>query len=218
MACLPANVYVCVCFIANLLFSICFCFFFYLFLPSYVQPEQCLVGMNLISSKPQVLRSWQPLWTRDAREKSCGVLYWWGPTSPKQLSRAPHLFFSWHHMVFSTCDCCLRILVSRCGLHPEAGGPVPCIWLSPLVPVSPRQVQSWNGQSRYSKYPLETIWAERAFTCKSSLSLWCVQQAVQRSGERNRSDEKLQQTIQLSIKRLESYQRVSLRHKPIHIL
>ena len=52
---------------------------------------QRLVEMNLISSKPQVLRSTLPL-TRDARERSCGMLYWWGPTSPKQLSRALHLF------------------------------------------------------------------------------------------------------------------------------
>ena len=36
-----------------------------------------------------------------------------------------------------------------------------------------------------------------------------MQQEVHKSGERNRSDEKLQQTIQFSIKRLESYQRVS---------
>ena len=39
----------------------------------------------------------------DARERSCSMLCWWGLTSLKQLSRAPPSFFSWHHMVFSTC-------------------------------------------------------------------------------------------------------------------
>ena len=37
-----------------------------------------------------------------------------------------------------------------------------------------------------------------------------LQRAVQESGERGRGDEKLQQTIQLSLKRLDSYMRVSI--------
>lgn len=47
---------------------------------------------------------------------------------------------------------------------------------------------------------------------KSSLTLIYsqLQRAVQESGERGRGDEKLQQTIQLSLKRLDSYMRVSV--------
>ena len=47
---------------------------------------------------------------------------------------------------------------------------------------------------------------------QSSLTLICfqLQRAVQESGERGRGDEKLQQTIQLSLKRLDSYMRVSI--------
>ena len=52
---------------------------------------QSLVGMNLISSKPPMLRSYKLVMP----EREVAV--------PKQLSRA-HIFFSWHHMVFSTWD------------------------------------------------------------------------------------------------------------------
>ena len=47
---------------------------------------------------------------------------------------------------------------------------------------------------------------------QSSLTLiyFQLQRAVQESGERGRGDEKLQQTIQLSLKRLDSYMRVSI--------
>ena len=56
MACLPANVYVCVCFIANLLFSICFCFFFYLFLPSYVHVTVMLSTLSLCPGVAYILK------------------------------------------------------------------------------------------------------------------------------------------------------------------
>jgi len=44
--------------------------------------------------------------------------------------------------------------------------------------------------------------------------LFSLQRAVHQSGERGKGDEKLQQTIQLSLKRIESYMRVSLYFGP----
>ena len=47
----------------------------------------------------------------------------------------------------------------RCGLHSEAGGPVPCIRLSALVPVSTGQVQRGNGtvDMQYAVYPCKDM-------------------------------------------------------------
>ena len=58
--------------------------------------------MNIISLKPQVLRS---TLTRDVRERSCGMLCWWGP---KQLSRAPHLFSL--SITWSIVTCALKVV------------------------------------------------------------------------------------------------------------
>ena len=48
----------------------------------------------------------------------------------------------------------------------------------------------------------------------NKFSLFSLQRAVHQSGERGKGDEKLQQTIQLSLKRIESYMRVSLYFGP----
>ena len=62
-----------------------------------------------------------------ARERSCGVLCWWGPTSPKQLSRAPHLFsvgITWYflHVLYVCLSIEGQVVTVRCSSW-TLGGP-----------------------------------------------------------------------------------------------
>lgn len=113
--------------------------------------------------------------------------------------------------------------LTRSGVHLEAVGPVPRVRLFALVPVRQGQVQSWQGAYR-------DLSSQRNFRCIVAVTvfqnlwwtrfLWnseihtrnidvCqLQMTVSKQSNNNRMDEKLQQTMTLTVKRLDQYQQV----------